>query len=103
GVIGRDRLLFDLWGDTVNLASRMESSGAPDRIQVSSSTRVALGDRCAFEEREVDVKGFGRLPAYLFTGSSPRSTVSERSERLALSVSGSPTQNTSSVKPHSSR
>ena len=78
GVIGRDRLLFDLWGDTVNLASRMESSGVPDRIQVSSSTRVALGDRCAFEEREVDIKGFGRLPAYLFTGASPRSTVAER-------------------------
>ena len=93
GVIGRDRLLFDLWGDTVNLASRMESSGAPDRVQVSSSTRVALGDRCAFEERVVDVKGFGRLPAYLLTGSSPRSTVAERSEGLALPVSGSPTQN----------
>ena len=69
GVIGRHRLLFDLWGDTVNLASRMESSGLPDRIQVSSSTRAALGDRGQFEEREVDVKGFGRLPTYLLSGS----------------------------------
>jgi guanylate cyclase len=69
GVIGRQRLLFDLWGDTVNLASRMESSGVPDRIQVSSSTRDALGDRCVFEERAVEVKGFGRLPAYLVAGS----------------------------------
>jgi guanylate cyclase len=92
GVIGRDRLLFDLWGDTVNLASRMESSGVPDRIQVSSSTRVALGDRCAFEEREVEVKGFGRLRGYLFAGSSPLPTAAERSEGLALSVSGSPSQ-----------
>jgi class 3 adenylate cyclase len=69
GVIGRQRLLFDLWGDTVNLASRMESSGVADRIQVSSSTRDALGDRCVFEERAVEVKGFGRLPAYLVAGS----------------------------------
>jgi adenylate cyclase len=76
GVIGRDRLLFDLWGDTVNLASRMESFGVPDRIQVSASTRTALGDRWAFEEREVDVKGLGRLSAYLATP-SPRSPVAE--------------------------
>ena len=68
GVIGRDRLLFDLWGDTVNLASRMESSGMPDRIQVSSSTRGAVGDGWTFEAREVDAKGFGRVPAYLITG-----------------------------------
>jgi adenylate cyclase len=77
GVIGRNRLLFDLWGDTVNLASRMESSGLPDRIQVSSSTRAALADHDHFEEREVDAKGFGQVPAFLLTASSPRS-VAER-------------------------
>jgi adenylate cyclase len=65
GVIGRQRLLFDLWGDTVNLASRMESSGVPGRIQVAQSTRDLLDDRYDFEGREVDVKGFGRLTTYL--------------------------------------
>jgi guanylate cyclase len=65
GVIGRQRLLFDLWGDTVNLAARMESHGVPGRIQVSESVRAALGDNCGFETRTVDVKGLGRLQAYL--------------------------------------
>jgi adenylate cyclase len=65
GVIGRRRLLFDVWGDTVNLASRMESFGLPGRIQVSAATRDLLGDRCDFDAREIDVKGLGRLTAYV--------------------------------------
>ena len=65
GVIGRQRLLFDLWGDTVNLASRMESSGIPGRIQVAESTREILGSQCEFERREVDVKGLGPRTTYL--------------------------------------
>jgi class 3 adenylate cyclase len=67
GVIGRQRLLFDLWGDTVNLAARMESSGVPGRIQVSESTRAAVGARVAFEPREVEVKGLGRMTTCLVT------------------------------------
>ncbi len=65
GVIGRQRLLFDLWGDTVNTASRMESSGVPGRIHVAASTRLLLRDRCRFEERSTEVKGLGRLTTYL--------------------------------------
>ena len=65
GVIGQRRLLFDLWGDTVNLASRMESSGVPGRIQVSASTRELLGDTYRFDRREVEVKGLGLLTTYL--------------------------------------
>ncbi|MDT7713686.1 MAG: adenylate cyclase, partial [Pseudonocardiales bacterium] len=65
GVIGRQRLLFDLWGDTVNLAARMESHGVPGRIQVSEATRAALDGRCGFEARTVDVKGLGRRQTYL--------------------------------------
>jgi len=66
GVIGRQRILFDLWGDTVNTASRMQSSGVPGRIQVAPSTRDLLGDSCAFEEREpVEVKGLGLMTTYL--------------------------------------
>lgn len=68
GVIGRQRILFDLWGDTVNLASRMESSGVPGRIHLAQSTRDLLGDRWSFEARDpVEVKGLGRLVTYLLT------------------------------------
>ena len=66
GVIGRQRILFDLWGDTVNTASRMQSSGVPGRIHVAQSTRDLLLDGWAFEEREpVDVKGLGPMTTYL--------------------------------------
>jgi guanylate cyclase len=65
GVIGDRRLQFDLWGDTVNLASRMESSGIPGRIQIAGSTRDLVGSQVRLEPREVDVKGLGRLVTYL--------------------------------------
>jgi class 3 adenylate cyclase len=72
GVIGRERILFDLWGDTVNTAARMESSGVPGRIQVTAATRAMAGEGWRFEERAVDVKGLGPLTAYLLSASSPR-------------------------------
>ncbi|HEX5451563.1 MAG TPA: adenylate/guanylate cyclase domain-containing protein [Candidatus Limnocylindrales bacterium] len=65
GVIGRQRLLFDLWGATVNAAARMESSGVPSRIQLTASTRERLGGWVAIERREVDVKGLGPMTTYL--------------------------------------
>ncbi|HEY8168210.1 MAG TPA: adenylate/guanylate cyclase domain-containing protein [Candidatus Limnocylindrales bacterium] len=74
GVIGQRRIQFDLWGDTVNLASRMESSGVPGRIQVATSTWALLrtDSSLAFERREaVDVKGMGRLTTYLLTDPVP--------------------------------
>jgi adenylate cyclase len=67
GVIGEKRILFDLWGDTVNLASRMEASGVPGRIQVAPSSWELLHESFAFERREgLDVKGFGPMTTYLF-------------------------------------
>ena len=66
GVIGQRRILFDLWGDTVNTASRMQSSGVPGRIHVAQSTRSLLGDGYPFEQREpVEIKGLGRMTTYL--------------------------------------
>jgi guanylate cyclase len=68
GIIGDKRILFDLWGDTVNIASRMESSGVPGRIQVAASTRVLLGDLYAFDERSgVEVKGLGPMTTFLIS------------------------------------
>jgi adenylate cyclase len=65
GVIGQRRILFDLWGDTVNTASRMESSGLPGRIQVAPSTMELVRDRYRFSSRSVDVKGMGPMTTYL--------------------------------------
>ena len=65
GVIGRRRILFDLWGDTVNTAARMESSGLPDRIHLAASTRMRLAESLDLEMREVDVKGLGPMTTYL--------------------------------------
>jgi class 3 adenylate cyclase len=62
GVIGRSKFTFDLWGDTVNTASRMESHGAPGRVHVSQATRTLLDDSFVFEERGViSVKGKGEM------------------------------------------
>jgi guanylate cyclase len=66
GVIGQQRILFDLWGETVNLAARMESGGVPGRIQVAPSTWELLRDRYTFEPRQIDAKGVGQMTAYLF-------------------------------------
>jgi class 3 adenylate cyclase len=62
GVIGRHKFSYDLWGDTVNVASRMESQGVPGCIQVTDRTRRRLGDRYRFERRgPIQVKGKGEL------------------------------------------
>ncbi len=69
GVIGRQKFIYDLWGDTVNLASRMESHGIAGAIQVSEATYRRLSETFRFEERGlIDVKGKGRLAAYLLLG-----------------------------------
>jgi class 3 adenylate cyclase len=73
GVIGRSRFIYDVWGDTVNMASRMEHHGVPDRIQVTSRVVEALGDRYAFEPRgPIDVKGKGPMNVWLLAGPNGR-------------------------------
>ena len=69
GVIGRHKFIYDLWGDTVNVASRMESHGVAGGIQVSEATYQRLRGAFRFEPRGlIEVKGKGRLRAYLLTG-----------------------------------
>ncbi|NES19370.1 MAG: adenylate/guanylate cyclase domain-containing protein [Symploca sp. SIO3E6] len=66
GIIGRKKFVYDLWGDTVNIASRMESHGIPGSIQVSESTYQDLKNQYAFQDRgSVQVKGKGQMNCYL--------------------------------------
>ena len=69
GVIGRQRFIYDLWGDTVNTASRMESHGLPGCIQVTDRTYERLRDRYRFRRRgPIDVKGKGEMVTWLLLG-----------------------------------
>ncbi len=66
GVIGKSKYIYDLWGDTVNLASRMESGGIPDSIQVTRPVYEALKDKFTFESRgAIEVKGKGSVEAWV--------------------------------------
>ena len=72
GVIGLRKFIYDLWGDTVNLASRMESQGEPGRIQVAAATYERLQNNYVFEERrEIAVKGKGAMTTYWLIGPAP--------------------------------
>jgi class 3 adenylate cyclase len=69
GVIGRRRFSYDLWGDTVNTASRMETTGIPGCIQITERTRELLGDRYVLRERgKIQVKGKGKMLTYFLSG-----------------------------------
>jgi adenylate cyclase len=69
GVIGRSKFIYDLWGDTVNIASRMESTGLPGRIQVTEQMQQALVSQFDLTDRgEVVVKGKGQLHTWLLIG-----------------------------------
>jgi adenylate cyclase len=65
GVIGRDKFIYDLWGDTVNTASRMESHGVAGCIQVTARTYQRLRDRYRFQRRgPIKVKGKGEMETW---------------------------------------
>lgn len=69
GVIGRRKFIYDLWGDTVNIASRMESHGIAGRIQVTEATRRQIDEEFQLEERgAIAVKGIGDLRTWLLVG-----------------------------------
>ena len=69
GVIGKRKFIYDLWGDAVNIASRMESQGVAGQIQVSEATYKLLSDKFEFEKREkIQVKGKGLMQTYFLKG-----------------------------------
>jgi adenylate cyclase len=65
GIIGETRFTYDVWGDAVNVAARMESHGLPGRIHVSDDYRDLAGDAFAFEERgEIELRGVGMMRTF---------------------------------------
>jgi class 3 adenylate cyclase len=69
GVIGKQKFSYDLWGDTVNIAHRMESHGLSGHIQVTATTYERLRDKYLFEERGmIEVKGKGEMMTYFLLG-----------------------------------
>jgi adenylate cyclase len=69
GVIGKRKFIYDLWGDSVNTASRMESHGVPGRVQMTQATWRRLGEPFLFEERGIiEVKSMGQLRTLFLAG-----------------------------------
>src|SRR5204863_3530351 len=80
GIIGTRKFSYDVWGDAVNLAARLESSGEPGRVQVSAETRYALTSFDCESRGAIETKGVGPLetwflgaPAYRLSGSGTAS------------------------------
>ncbi len=72
GVIGRRKFLYDLWGDTVNTAARVEAYGIPGRVQVTDAVVQQLGSEFHLEKRgAIDMKGKGSVTAYLVAKADP--------------------------------
>jgi class 3 adenylate cyclase len=69
GVIGKRKFIYDLWGDTVNIASRMESHGLPGAIQLSAASRALLDGKFQLRLRgAIEIKGKGEMETWLLTG-----------------------------------
>jgi class 3 adenylate cyclase len=85
GVIGRKKFLYDLWGDAVNTASRMESQGTPNHIQVTRATYELLRERFELEPRgTVEVKGKGEMETWYLVGRRSVDSVAEGAARTAV-------------------
>ena len=73
GIIGTHRFLYDVWGETVNIASRLETTSLPNRIQLSSATVALLSKDFDYERRgSTEIKGIGELETFFLNG--PRAT-----------------------------
>lgn len=72
GVIGKSKFIYDLWGDTVNLASRMKSHGLAGRIHVSEAVYERVKGHFELEGRGlINIKGKGEIETYLISAENP--------------------------------
>jgi adenylate cyclase len=69
GVVGKKKFIYDLWGDTVNLASRITSEGVPGMVHCDAATYRRLADRFEFKEPQtIHLKGKGNMTVYRLVG-----------------------------------
>lgn len=79
GVVGKNKFVYDIWGDTVNVASRFEQAGEEGKINISESTYYAVRDYCECEERgEIEVKNKGLVNAFWLRNLKPEYSEDER-------------------------
>lgn len=93
GVIGHKKFIYDLWGDAVNVAARMESSSEPNRIQMTAATRLQLQKHRVEKRGEILIKGKGKMTTYWLLGedgSWPGSKLQERSKLQKYSQASMP-------------
>ena len=84
-MIGTRKFIYDVWGDTVNLASRMESHGVPGRIQVTRAVAERLADTYRLESRGViDVKGKGPTSAWFLDGRLAEASAARRQQSAPI-------------------
>jgi len=89
GVIGSKRFLYDLWGDAVNIASRMETHGTSGHIQITRATYELLKDEFRCELRgTVSVKGKGEMETWYLLGPRPNRDAASQREVVAAATSG---------------
>jgi class 3 adenylate cyclase len=82
GVVGKKKFIYDLWGDTVNIASRITSEGVPGMVQVDATTYRRLRDRFDFyEPQTLYLKGKGEMAVYRLAGKRPRMAVAYSADR----------------------
>jgi len=88
GVIGRKRFLYDLWGDAVNIASRMETHGTSGHIQITRATYDLLKNEFRCEARgTVSVKGKGEMETWYLLGPRPNRDAAPEREVVAATTS----------------
>src|ERR1700735_677330 len=82
GVVGTLKFAFDVWGDTVNFGSRMESSGVPNRVNISDRTHARVKDFFTCEHRgKIPTKDSREVEMYLVQGILPKLAASEKFAR----------------------
>ena len=80
GVVGTKRFLFDMWGDAVNVAARMEQHGLPGKIQVTKEVVDNVGNAFSFELRgSINIKGKGMLDCYFLKSANEKLNPDRRS------------------------